>query len=242
MSRSQPAPRPRAGRLAVRPHAPRSAGPVGLQRPALPGQGDILVWVPEAYPGHGQWPLIVLLHGAGGNAQGGLRLIGRLADEDGLVLLAPASQGESWDVLYGGYGPDVRTIDAALSFVFDRYAIDPHRLAIGGFSDGASYALSLGLTNGDLFSHLIAFSPGFVAPATWRGTPAIFVSHGTRDEVLPIDACSRRIVPQLRGVGYRVSYHEFDGPHTVPARIVREALAWLRRTGTREQAAVPRVD
>jgi predicted esterase len=219
-----------------------SAGPVGLQRPALAGQGGVLVWVPDAYRGDVQWPLIVLLHGAGGTAQGGLRLIGSLADEHGLVLLAPASQGETWDVLYGGYGPDVRTIDAALGFVFDRYAIDPHRLAIGGFSDGASYALSLGLTNGNLFSHLIAFSPGFVAPETWHGTPAIFIAHGTRDEVLPIDACSRRIVPQLRRTGYQVTYHEFDGPHAVPARIVREALAWLRRTGTPDQTAVPGVD
>jgi phospholipase/carboxylesterase len=35
-------------------------------------------------------------------------------------------------------------------------------VALGGFSDGASYALSLDLTNGDLFASLIAFSPGFI--------------------------------------------------------------------------------
>ncbi len=31
-----------------------------------------------------------------------------------------------------------------------------------GFSDGASYALSLGVPNGDLFTHIVAFSPGFM--------------------------------------------------------------------------------
>lgn len=41
-------------------------------------------------------------------------------------------------------------------------AIDPAHVAIGGFSDGASCALSLGLVNGDLFTHVMAFSPGLV--------------------------------------------------------------------------------
>jgi hypothetical protein len=72
----------------------------------------------------------------------------------------------------------------------------------GGLSDGASYALSLGLLNGDLFTHVIAFSPGFVAKGTRRGNPQVFVSHGLRDQVLPIDRCSRRIVRDLRGDDY----------------------------------------
>jgi predicted esterase len=87
-----------------------------------------------------------------------------LADEAGLVLLAPESRGTTWDVLRGGYGPDVAFIDRALEQTFGRYAVDPRRLAVGGFSDGASYALSLGITNGDLFGHVLAFSPGFMAP------------------------------------------------------------------------------
>jgi predicted esterase len=64
----------------------------------------------------------------------------------------------------GSYGPDVDFINRSLQYVFDRYTVDPARLGIAGFSDGASYALSLGLPNGDLFSHIIAFSPGFMRP------------------------------------------------------------------------------
>ena len=219
--------RARAGRLVARPRRSARSGPVGLQRPVLDGQRDVLVWVPDAYRPGTPAPLLVLLHGAGGNAQGGLRLVGSLADEVGVILVAPASRGQSWDVLYGGYGPDVETLDHALQFVFERYTVDPDRLGIGGFSDGASCALSLGITNGDLFSHILAFSPGFVAPEAQRDKPAIFVSHGTRDEVLPIDTCSRRIVPLLRGAGYEVAYREFGGPHTVPVDIAREALTRL---------------
>jgi phospholipase/carboxylesterase len=96
-----------------------------------------------------------------------------------------------------------------------------------GFSDGASYALSLGPTNGDLFTRVIAFSPGFASPGARRGMPPVFVSHGTRDGVPPIERCSRRIVPRLEREGYEVRYREFDGPHTVPRSIAREALGWV---------------
>ena len=118
-------------------------------------------------------------------------------------------------------------IERALAQTFQHYAIDPTHIAIGGFSDGASYALSLGLTNGDLFTHVLAFSPGFLAPTRQRGTPQLFVAHGTRDVVLPIDSCSRQIVRQVRQAGYAVQYHEFDGPHTLQPAIAQEAVAWF---------------
>lgn len=102
--------------------------------------------------------------------------------------------------------------------------MDPAHIAVEGFSDGASYALSVGITNGDLFTHVIAFSPGFMAPAGQQGLPHLFISHGTRDEVLPINACSRKIMPQVERAGYDVLYREFDGSHTVPPEIAREAL------------------
>jgi LysM repeat protein len=73
----------------------------------------------------------------------------------------------------------------------------------------------------------MAFSPGFVAPAPAQGCPRVFVSHGTADTVLPIDQCSRRIVPRLRQASYDVTYQEFEGPHTVPPDIAQTAVAWF---------------
>ena len=127
----------------------------------------------------------------------------------------------------GRYGPDVEALDLALEQTFSSYAVDPGRVAVGGYSDGASYALSLGLTNGDLFTHVLAFSPGFMAPARREGQPRIFVSHGKSDRWLPIDLCSRRIVPDLQRMGYEVRYREFEGGHVVTPRIGREAVEWL---------------
>jgi phospholipase/carboxylesterase len=195
----------------------------------LDGPRDGLLYVPAAYrvADPRPVPLVVLLHGAGGSARHGLSLLRSQADELGLILLAPDSRAQTWDVIVNDYGPDVAFLDRALAQTFARYAVDPVRLAIGGFSDGASYALSLGLTNGDLFTHVMALSPGFMAPAAQRGTPRIFVCHGTQDRVLPIERCSRRVVPQLERAGYDVLYHEFDGPHTVPPEIARQAARWF---------------
>ena len=100
-------------------------------------------------------------------------------------------------------------------------------MAVGGYSDGGSYALSLGLTNGDLFPHVLAFSPGFLMPAGRTGSPRVFVSHGTGDGWLPIGRTSRRIVPQLERAGYAVRYREFEGGHVVPPAVAAEAARWL---------------
>jgi predicted esterase len=155
------------------------------------------------------------------------------ANEAGLILLALGSRGSTWDLILnrGRYGPDIAAIDRALGHAFSRCAVDPAYVGVGGYSDGASYALSLGLANGDLFSGVLAFSPGFLAPTGQTGSPHVFISHGTRDGWLPIDSCSRRIVPQLERAGYEVRYREFEGGHVVPPAVAREAAAWFANRG-----------
>ena len=213
------------GRLGARPSPPRApAPPAGLHPLGLATGRDGLLYVPPGLRPDRSAPLVVSLHGAGGNAQQAVDLLRPLADEHGLVVLAPESRASTWDALLGHYGPDVAHLDRSLAHTFERLHVDPGRLAIAGFSDGASYALCLGLANGDLFGDVLAFSPGFSAPPLRRGSPRVFVSHGTGDRVLPIGATSRRLVPRLRGEGYDVRYHEFDGDHTVPPAVSREAV------------------
>lgn len=50
--------------------------------------------------------------------------------------------------------------------------------------------------------------------------------------MLAIDRCSRRLAPRLQRAGYGLRYHEFDGPHTVPREIAREALGWFLPAAT----------
>jgi predicted esterase len=175
----------------------------------------------------GRLPLLVFLHGATQSGAALLRRIGPAADQAGVVVLAPDSRGTTWDAIRGTFGADVAFLNRALEHVFMRVAVDPARIAIGGFSDGASYAVSLGLANGDLCSRVIACSPGFVVSAAAHGRPRFFISHGTSDPILPIDETSRVIVPRLRSLGYEVTFREFDGRHEVPPDIAREGVQWL---------------
>ena len=221
------------GRLRARPVGftgeDAAAVPIGLRSLEISAARDGYLYVPATYQAGQPTPLVLLLHGAGEDARDGLALLRQRADTAGLILLALTSRGTTWDLIIGRgqYGSDVATIDQALEKAFYHYSIDPARIAVGGYSDGASYALSVGITNGDLFTHVLAFSPGFMVLAGRRGCPRIFVSHGTHDGWLPIDRCSRRIVPQLERVGYEVRYREFEGGHVVPPEIGREATDWF---------------
>jgi predicted esterase len=214
------------GRLKARPQSgvkTTASGehPIGLG----PGRDAILHLPPK--PAEGPMPLFILLHGASGAGDRVLRRLGSTADQAGVAVLAPDSRGITWDAIRGGFGPDVTFLNRALEKVFATVAVDPARLAIGGFSDGATYALSMGLINGDLFARVVAFSPGFVVDGTPHGKPRCFVSHGKSDDILPIDSCSRKIVPLLTKRGHDVTYREFDGGHDMPAAVVSEAMAWL---------------
>lgn len=210
------------GELAARPvEAARGAAEPGLHESA----GGAILYVPDGTDPARPAPLVVMLHGAGGAARHSIDLVRPHADRAGAIVFAPKSRRQSWDIISDRrYGPDVSTLDTALRELFARHAVDPARVAVAGFSDGASYALSLGLANGDLFRHVLAFSPGFTAHARQQGRPAIFISHGIDDRVLPVDVCSRRIVPQLERAGYAVTYREFPGGHIVPPELAREAF------------------
>jgi len=214
------------GRLVARPAPPTIRPVVGKSSLGLASGRDGILYVPTSYDAAAPAPLVLMLHGAGQSAEIGIRPFLPLADTAGAILVAPDSRGGTWDFLYGPYGADVAFIDRALAHVFDRCAVDPTRIVIEGFSDGGSYALSLGLTNGDFFSRVIAFSPCILAPAARVGRPRIFISHGTEDRILPIDNCGRRLAAQLVSSGYEVQFHEFTGPHTVPPDMARAAMRW----------------
>ncbi len=217
----------RARQLARPASRPGGSARPGLQPLGLGSERDGVIYVPSGYDPARAVPLVLSLHGAGGNARRALPRLQGLADRHDLLLLGVDSRDRTWDVVIGGYGRDVGFIDSALTLVFSRYSVDPGRVAVEGFSDGASYALGLGLSNGDLFTHVLAFSPGFLSVVDDEGAPRVFISHGTADPVLPIDQCSRRIVPALRERRYDVRYVEFDGGHAVPPATALEAVEWF---------------
>jgi len=210
--------RPKAGvKTTVRGHVPLKLG----------GLRDGWLDVPSAIPANEPMPLAIMLHGAGGAADRFRARFNSIPETAGVAALWVDSRGDTWDAIRGGFGPDVAFLDRAIDVVSGWIAVDPKRLAVGGFSDGATYALSLGLINGDLFPKIVAFSPGFIVDGELHGRPNVFISHGIADDILPIDRCSRVIVPALRQRGYGVSFREFDGRHEVPPAVATEAFNWV---------------
>jgi len=188
-------------------------------------------------------PLLVLLHGAG---RRGDRMIERLADEAdarGIVLLAPTSRGPTWDAVSRAEEPpspdsmlanslahrfgssrDADRIEAAIAALAKLVPVDRGRTVLAGFSDGATFALAMGLSRSHPFSAVIAWSPGIAietaSPAHGR---RVFVSHGRQDPVLSFNTDCTEIVPLVEGEGARVSFLPFDGGHEMP-EIAKDAF------------------
>jgi len=222
------------GRILIPAKASAQTGSTGLQK--LSGRNGLL-YVPVSHTE--PLPLLILLHKAGGSPKewfAGGESFAPYAEKGRFIILAPESPSQSWGTGPKNWGYDYVEINRALEEAFARCTIDHTRLAIGGFSDGASYALSLGLANGDVFDYIIAFSPGYIVKAHARGRrgnnnevqiPLVYIAHGTADNVLPIASTSRIFASSLKKNGYNVEFHEFSGSHYLSRRVVDQAMTWL---------------
>ena len=137
-----------AGPMAFRPALAQSsktarlkARPTKVLEPATPGLDtldvsptrDAYIYVPRGYDPNHRAPLLVLLHGATQSADLWTRSseLFTLADSLGMVLLIPNSQDRTWDLMIGGFGPDVRVLDSALTLVFHRLQRRPEACRAG---------------------------------------------------------------------------------------------------------------
>ena len=104
--------------------------------------------------------------------------------------------------------PDLDFLEYAYDLIFRRYPIDPGRIGLIGYSDGASYALSVGLSNPQLFRAVMGWAAGFVAienDAAAPGTPrpAVLLEYGTHDELFPFEQVAVPMRAAARGLRLR---------------------------------------
>ena len=220
------------GRLTAVIAAPTRPAAPGLHR--LHAGADATLYIP-ARASEAPAPFLILLHGAGGDADGMIRRFRAEADRRGIILFAPESRDHTWDAIVAigrgrppVFGDDVARIDRALADAFTRAHVDPARVGIAGFSDGAGYALSLGVRNSERFSAILAFSAGMIVPGDTGPPTDVFLSHGERDRILPIDVARDTLAPLLRQARFNVTFVSFDGGHELPDAILARALdGWL---------------
>lgn len=202
---------------------------------ALPD--DAIGYIPASAGAHP--PLLVLLHGAGRQRLTMIEHFEAEADKRGIVLLAPTSRGPTWDaVALGEQMPspdsplanklahrfsssrDEKRVDAAIANLSKIVPVDRARTVLAGFSDGATFALAMGLSRYEQFAAVIAWSPGIpietASPARGR---RVYVSHGRHDPTLRFEVTCGEIVPLLQEEGAKVSFLAFDGVHEAPAAV-----------------------
>lgn len=229
---------PRNWEIQARPHQP-----VSPPLAASPGRHPLRdipwaeVYLPAGYRPDHPAPMALLLHGSGDRSSTMIEAFSALADKHGVILLAVDSQQYTWDIMFKGahlrnttrvpdWGNDVGRIDDTLARAFDDYAIDPARIALIGFSDGAGYGLSLGANNAALFKTVIAFSPGLLTRVDGHARGRVYLAHGEQDRVLPVQPTRDIFAPALRGLGFDVKLRLFQGRHEMPAHLRAEAFDW----------------
>lgn len=130
----------------------------------------------------------------------------------------------------------VRSRDLLLGFVSElvaRYRLDPRRVFLAGFSQGAIMSLGAALARPDLFAGVVLMSGRALPELTSRAAPAeqmeglpFLVVHGTRDEVLPVQN-GREIRALLERLPVRLTYEEFDMGHQVSEESLETVSEWL---------------
>ena len=187
---------------------------------------DGTMYVPKSYKPGVPMPVLMMLHGFAGSAESARSLF-PLAEEFGVVIIAPESRELTWGRSVPGFDDDVHYLGPAYRHVAGMVDLDERHVALGGVSDGAGYALSMGLAYGDSFNHVMVFAGGRMTPFRKQGKPRLFFAHGVDDQQMPIDITARKFVPQLKAEGYDVTYHEYQGGHRVPPAEIREAFTWF---------------
>ena len=215
---------------------PVSAAPIvsAHQPRILSLPNEAIGYIPESAGPHP--PLLVLLHGAGRRADRMIERLASEADARGIVLVAPTSIGVTWDTVSRAEEPqspystlanslarrfitshDADRVEAAIAALAKIVPVDRARTVLAGFSDGATFALAMGMSRNHPFSAVMAWSPGIAietaSPAHGR---KVFVSHGRQDPVLSFNTDCAEIVPLIQSEGAVVYFLPFKGGHEMP--------------------------
>lgn len=191
----------------------------------------------------GPVPLLLLFHGAGMTASGFLDGMKQEADQCRCMLLAIQSEGRTWDLIVAladaqrkagrrelgsiEFGEDLARVERGLAQMIARSPVDRSRVVPVGFSDGASYALSVALANPRLFRSAVAIAPGFVnPPPSLDASQRLFIAHGKDDPVLPFNAARAAVVSPLQAAGYHVRFKPFAGGHYVDRQSLQEGISF----------------
>lgn len=192
-------------------------------------------------------PLLIFLHGHGGNENNFFSLPNHFPDNWLVVSVrAPYNIGPN---SYRWY--DVKMVDGKITINIEeeetsrkkllelikdisvKYKVDRNKIVVAGFSQGANMAQSIGIGEPKFVSGFGVFSGRFVEEFIpyinksddLKNTKA-FLSHGTGDHMLPITYASEN-KQELEKLGIQVTLSEDSNGHSISAKQFSDFTKWL---------------
>ncbi|WKB52452.1 alpha/beta hydrolase [Eleftheria terrae] len=219
----------------------------GISSPLQSEQLPLLYRWRPALPASTRRPLVILLHGAGGDEMSLAPLLEVLPRDIHVALprapvIAPQG-GFAWYMLAEtphGLRPDADQAEAArvqlLQFIGQlrlAHPFDARQVYAAGFSQGAVLAASLGLTRPDKVAGIAILCGRILSQVKWQLAPDsqlsrlhAFLAHGGADEVIPsqfaVDA-----MHTLAEHRVRLLYRDYPGGHEISAQMARDFADWV---------------
>ena len=193
-------------------------------------------------------PLILLLHGYGSNEADLFSFASELPEEYYVI-----SARAPYDMQYGSYAwyainfyADENKFsdheqakisrDLIAKFIGEliaSYPIDAKNITLMGFSQGSILSYAVALSQPEKIKNVVAFS-GYVSDPileeNYRNNDFsnlnIFASHGTVDQVIPVD-WARKNKPFLDVLGIQSVYKEYPIGHGISPQVFNDFMKWM---------------
>jgi phospholipase/carboxylesterase len=191
-------------------------------------------------------PLLVMLHGYGADMNDLFGFASMLPEELYILSLdAPLRLpwgGKAWYSIDFGAEPGFRSNneeaessmqaiqDSIHSFITEN-GLNPSKIFLLGFSQGAILSLAV-LGRGALKPTGVMALSGYHHPpfvheeSQWKGAD-IFQSHGTQDQVIPVE-WARSTAAMLKAAGAQSQFREYDMGHGINDECLDDIIHWLR--------------
>jgi phospholipase/carboxylesterase len=207
------------------------------------------VHIEPEQPTDGPAPAVFVLHGRGANEQDLLPIAKELPDTVHIVSFRAPDRlqgGYTWyelDLSAGGLHqsqPDAadfdrsrELVDESVEAAVEAYGLDPDRLGLLGFSQGAITSLSLLLDSPADYQWVVALH-GYL-PASHRELDPegivdkpVFIAAGSADEIIPA-ARSEAAAERFEELGAAVSYTVYDAPHGVSPEELADLVEFVEQ-------------
>lgn len=232
----------------TQPHLPRNAGAVAWAGPSDKScvESGLIhcVRLPEQAGPDRPAPALVMLHGWRGDESS--MWIFKQVIAAGAAAITPRAplelkpQEYAWYRHNGGRPtPDPASLREGLEYLVrfmttipDQYPIDPKRLLLVGFSQGAAIGNGLALSRPDLIIGMASLAgmmpelpPDIVRDEGVAGLP-VFIAHGTEDQIVPVLE-ARKTRDVYAGHGADITYGEYKTGHKMTVQGIKDLKTWV---------------